>query len=70
MSEQQSQKTGVRSDAQKQERARDGYDPMAPASQVAGAHGDHKRATPTDRDTAMDHLAGNRDEKPVRDEDD
>ncbi len=70
MSEQQSQKTGVRSDAQKQERARAGYDPMAPANEVAGAFGGRERDTPTDRDTALDHLAGNRNEKPVRDEDD
>ncbi|HJT65510.1 MAG TPA: hypothetical protein VJ749_03600 [Pyrinomonadaceae bacterium] len=70
MSEQQSQKTGVRSDAQKTERARDGYDPMAPSNQVAGAHGDRERDTPTDQDTALDHLVGNRDEKPLRNEDD
>jgi len=46
MSEQQSQKTGVRSDAQKNERARDGYDPIAPANPVAGAFGDRERDTP------------------------
>ena len=32
MSEQQSQKTGVRSDAQKNDRAREGYDPIPPAN--------------------------------------
>ena len=56
MSEQQSQKTGVRSDAQKNDRARDGYDPIPPSNPVAGAFGDRERDTPTDRDTALDHL--------------
>ena len=63
MSEQQSQKTGVRSDAQKQERARDGYDPIAPTNPVAGAFGDGERDTPADRDTALDHLADKRNER-------
>ena len=62
MSEQQSQKTGSRSDAQKQERARAGYDPIAPANPVAGASGDRERDTPTDRDAALDHLADERNE--------
>ena len=57
MGEQQSQKTGVRSEAQKLNRARDGYEPIAPANPVAGAFGDRERDTPTDRDTALDHLA-------------
>ena len=52
MGEQQSQKTGVRSEAQKLDRARDGYEPIAPANPVAGAFGDRERDTPTDRDTA------------------
>jgi hypothetical protein len=43
---------------------------MAPSNQVAGAHGDRERDTPTDQDTALDHLVGNRDEKPLRNEDD
>ena len=63
MSEQQSQKTGVRSDAQKQTRARDGYDPIAPSNPVAGAFGDDERDTPTDRDTALDHLTDKRNER-------
>ena len=63
MSQQQSQKTGVRSEAQKQERARDGYDPIAPANPVAGAFGDDERDTPTDHDTALDHLADKRNER-------
>ena len=49
----QSQKTGKRSDAQKQERARDGYDPIPPANPVAGAFGEHKRDTPTDQEVAL-----------------
>jgi hypothetical protein len=57
MDEQQSQQTGVRSEAQKLNRARDGYEPIAPANPVAGAFGDRERDTPTDRDTALDHLA-------------
>jgi len=70
MSEQQSQKSGVRSEAQKTERAAHGYDPMAPSNEVAGAFGDRERDTPTDRDTALDHLAGNRNKKPAGSEDD
>lgn len=54
MEEQQSQKTGIRSDAQKQNRAREGYDPLPPSNPVAGAFGEHKRDTPTDQDTALD----------------
>jgi hypothetical protein len=56
MSEQQSQKTGIRSDAQKNDRARDGYDPIPPSNPVAGAFGDRERPTPTDRDTALDEA--------------
>jgi len=70
MSEQQSQKSGSRSEAQKMDRARAGYDPMAPANEVAGAFGGEERDTPTDRDTALDHLAGNGHDKRVRNEDD
>lgn len=62
MGEQQSQKTGVRSEAQKLDRARDGYEPIAPANPVAGAFGDRERDTPTDRDTALDHLAETKNE--------
>jgi len=60
MSEQQSQKTGVRSDAQKNDRARDGYDPIPPANPVAGAFGDRERDTPTDRETALDQAVKER----------
>jgi hypothetical protein len=54
MSEQQSQKRGLRSDAQKTERARDGYEPIPPSNPVAGAFGDHQRDTPTDEDLALE----------------
>jgi hypothetical protein len=60
MSEQQSQKTGVRSDAQKNDRARDGYNPIPPANPVAGAFGDRERDTPTDRETALDQAVKER----------
>ena len=59
MSEQQSQKTGVRSDAQKTDRARDGYDPIAPANPVAGAFGDRERDTPTDQEASLDQAVKN-----------
>lgn len=60
MSEQQSQKTGLRSDAQKTERAREGYDPIPPANPVAGAFGERERDTPTDQDTALDKAVRKR----------
>jgi hypothetical protein len=56
MEEQQSQKSGVRSEAQKQDRARDSYAPIPPANPVAGAFGEDKRDTPTDQDTALGKL--------------
>ena len=59
MSEQQSQKRGVVSEAQKMERARDGYAPIPPGNPVAGAFGDNERATPTDQDTALQQSAKN-----------
>lgn len=60
MEEQQSQKTGIRSDAQKQNRAREGYDPLPASNPVAGAFGEHKRDTPTDQDTALDKAEKSR----------
>jgi hypothetical protein len=53
MSEQQSQKRGVPSDAQKTQRAREGYDPIPPSNPVAGAFGQRERDTPTDEDLAL-----------------
>ena len=57
MSEQQSQKHGARSEAQKTERAREGYAPIPPSNAVAGAFGDRERETQTDRDAALHHSA-------------
>jgi hypothetical protein len=53
MGEQQSQKSGVRSEAQKMERAREGYEPIPPAQPVAGAFGDPESETATDQDVAL-----------------
>lgn len=53
MDEQKSQKSGVRSEAQKMERARQGYEQIPPAKPVAGAFGDHKIKTATDQDVAL-----------------
>ncbi|HET9479232.1 MAG TPA: hypothetical protein VFO72_07810 [Pyrinomonadaceae bacterium] len=62
MSEQQSQKSGVRSEAQKTDRARDGYNPIPPANPVAGAFGDRERDTPTDQEVALDKAVNERSE--------
>ena len=51
--EQQSQKRGVRSEAQKETRAREGYDPIPPSNAVGGAFGEAQRDTPTDEDLAL-----------------
>jgi hypothetical protein len=53
MSEQQSQKRGVRSEAQKEMRARNGYAPIPPSNAVDGAFGENKRDTPTDEDLSL-----------------
>jgi len=53
MTEQQSQKRGIRSDAQKTARAREGYEPIPPAQPVAGAFGNHENDTATDQDVAL-----------------
>ena len=53
MEEQQSQKRGIRSDAQKTARAREGYEPIPPAQPVAGAFGGHTSDTATDQDVAL-----------------
>lgn len=54
MEEQQSQKTGIRSDAQKQQRAREGYDPLPASQPVAGAFGEHKPDRVSDQDASLD----------------
>jgi hypothetical protein len=53
MGEQQSQKRGVRSDAQKQAGARQGYDPTPSTSRAEGAFGKQKKTRQTDRDLAL-----------------
>ena len=50
MSEQQSQKRGVRSEAQKTTRARNAFEPIPPANAVAGASGQQQTPLPTDED--------------------
>ena len=62
MGEQQSQKSGVRSEAQKADRAREGYDPIPPANPVAGAFGDRERDTPTDHEASLDKAVKNKQE--------
>ena len=53
MGEQQSQKRGVRSEGQKLDRAREGYDPLPASQPVAGAFGEHSSSTATDQDVAL-----------------
>ena len=53
MGEQQSQKRGVRSTAQKEDRARDAYAPVPPSNPVGGAFGDRERKTPSDEDVSL-----------------
>lgn len=53
MAEQFSQKRGVRSSAQREERARNQYDEMPASSQVAGAHGKTKPRKASDKDVAL-----------------
>jgi hypothetical protein len=53
MEEQQSQKRGIRSDAQKTARARQGYEPIPPAQPVAGAFGEHSSDRASDQEVAL-----------------
>jgi len=53
MSEQQSQKRGVRSDSQKLDDAREGYDATGSTSRQDGAFGQQTRKRETDRDVAL-----------------
>jgi hypothetical protein len=54
MSEQQSQKEGLRSSAQKEERARDAKAPVPASNPVGGAFGERERPTPTDKEASLD----------------
>lgn len=57
MSEQQAQKRGLRSEAQKTATARTGYDPVPPANPVAGAFGKQQKQGQSDPDLASAKLA-------------
>jgi len=63
MDQQQSQKTGIRSDAQKQQRAREGYDPLPASQPVAGAFGEHKPDRTSDVDASLDLNTRNQNKK-------
>jgi hypothetical protein len=60
MGEQQSQKQGVKSSAQKEDRARNGYDELPASRQDAGAFGERERNAPTDRDLSLTMADKNR----------
>ena len=53
MAQQDSQKRGIVSSNQKEERARDDYAPIPPSNPVDGAFGNRPRATPTDQDLSL-----------------
>ena len=52
MGEQQSQKRGLRSAAQKEDAARDAYAPMPATTDVGGAFGKRKGGTPSNRNVS------------------
>jgi hypothetical protein len=53
MGEQHSQKKGLRSSAQKEDRARDAYAELPASSRAAGAFGKNRRTTPTDKELSL-----------------
>jgi hypothetical protein len=53
MGEQYSQKQGLKSSAQKEDRARDAYAELPAGSRVAGAFGKKQRSTPTDDELSL-----------------
>jgi hypothetical protein len=53
MSEQQSQKRGARSDSQKLNDAREGYDAMGSTSRQEGASGKQTKTRQSDQDVAL-----------------
>ncbi len=63
MGEQQSQKQGLRSSAQKEDRARDANAPLPASNPVAGAFGKRERTTPSDVELSMQLDDGRRREK-------
>jgi hypothetical protein len=64
MSEQQSQKRGKRSDAQKTATARNDFESIPPANPVAGASGKQQPQRQTDQDLALAMDEKRRAEKP------
>jgi len=56
MSEQQSNKSGVKSSAQKEADARNGYEPQPASNAKPGAFGDANNKQDTDSDAALKHL--------------
>jgi hypothetical protein len=67
MSEQQSQKQGLRSSAQKEERARDAYAPLPASNEVGGAFGEAQPARQSDEDLSLSKSAHrNRQERDKR----
>jgi len=57
MSTQQSQKSGVRSEGQKQMRAREGHDPLPASKAVRGAFAGNRRDESTDEDVSLKQNA-------------
>jgi hypothetical protein len=53
MGERHSQKQGLRSSAQKEDRARDAYAELPASSKVTGAFGKNRRSTPTDQELSL-----------------
>jgi len=53
MGEQHSQKQGLKSSAQKEDRARDAYAELPASSSVAGAFGKNRRSTPSDEELSL-----------------
>ena len=53
MGEQHSQKQGLKSSAQKEDRARDAYAELPASSRVAGAFGKKQRSTPSDDELSL-----------------
>ena len=53
MVQQESQKRGLVSEGQKEEKARNAYAPIPPSNPVGGAFRDKRRDTPTDEDLSL-----------------
>ena len=53
MGEQHSQKQGLKSSAQKEDRARDAYAELPASSRVSGAFGKNRHSTPTDDELSL-----------------